>query len=166
MKNLKNNKKGFTLIELLAVIVILAILVAVAIPAVMRYLATSRQETFATNANRAIETVRTDVTFSGISTNVYYPLNEINKLLDKKLATSPYGKSYNENSFVQVTFDNDGNATYSICLTDGNYGINVDENTLDATKVTTGTTSCTQPSNDTGYTSVTVNGDGNKTTTN
>ena len=36
MKKLINNKKGFTLIELLAVIVILAILVMVAIPAVTK----------------------------------------------------------------------------------------------------------------------------------
>ena len=42
MKKLLNNKKGFTLIELLAVIVILAILVMVAIPAVTKYLNSAR----------------------------------------------------------------------------------------------------------------------------
>ena len=36
----KLNKKGFTLIELLAVVVILAILVTVSVPAVVKYLGT------------------------------------------------------------------------------------------------------------------------------
>ncbi len=160
MKNLKNNKKGFTLIELLAVIVILAILVAVAIPAVMRYLATSREDTFRTNASRAIETIRTDVTFSGINESVYYPLSEINGLLDKKLVTSPYGNKFGNDSYVKVTISG-GTTTYSVCLTDGTYGISADENTLATAEVSNTTKSCTTP---TDAKEVTVSTTGGKTT--
>ena len=83
MRKLKNNK-GFTLIELLAVILILAILVAVAVPAVTRYLNTARQGTYASNANAALSVVRNDVIAKGITTKKPYTLTEINALLDKK----------------------------------------------------------------------------------
>lgn len=124
MKNLKNNKKGFTLIELLAVIVILAILVAVAVPAVMRYLASSRKDTFASNANQAISAVRNDVAFSGPNAEtIYYKLDEINNLLDKKLNTSPYGGTFTKDSYVMAKKDAGGVYSYSICLEDGDKNV-------------------------------------------
>ena len=121
MRKLKNNK-GFTLIELLAVIVILAILVAVAVPAVTRYLDTARKGTFASNANAAISAVRNDVIAKGVTTTTVYNLAAINGLLDKQLKDSPYGKPYTANSYIKVTFattgTNAGTPTYSICLVD------------------------------------------------
>ena len=114
MKKLKNNK-GFTLIELLAVIVILAILVAVAVPAVTRYLNTARKGTFASNAQAAISVVRNDVISNNITSNTQYDLNKINSMLEKQLKKSPYGTAYN--GFVDVKFTN-GAATYYICLLD------------------------------------------------
>lgn len=165
MKKLKNNKKGFTLIELLAVIVILAILVAVAVPTVMRYLASSRQDTFATNAERAIETVRTDVAFSGINVSVIYTLEDINKILDKKLTTSPYGNEYNANSYVAVEIIG-AETKYSVCLTDGTYGISAKEDEIESGSVTTSTKTCTAPATDggnTAYKQVTPADDGGKT---
>ena len=64
----KLNKKGFTLIELLAVIVILAILIAVAVPAITRYLAEARKGTFVDNAQAAITAVRDEEIISSIGT--------------------------------------------------------------------------------------------------
>ena len=90
MKKILKNKKGFTLIELLAVIVILAILVMVAIPAVTRYLNSARQGTFADNALAAISAVRNDMITKGYSEHTY-PITEINDLLEKKLNTSSFG---------------------------------------------------------------------------
>ena len=121
---MKKNKKGFTLIELLAVIVILAILVAVAIPAITRYLNTARKGTYATNAQAAISALRNDIITQGITVDSYYTIENVNKLMDKKLETSPYGIAYDQkNSYVKVVFNN-GNAEYSICLTDGTNGFN------------------------------------------
>ncbi len=118
----KLNKKGFTLIELLAVIVILAILVAVAVPAVTRYLGTARKTTYVLNASGAIEAVREELQTKGYTADVYYALDDINVLLDKKLVKSSYGLPYTKDSYVAVRFDEEGIATYSICLTDGSNG--------------------------------------------
>ena len=116
MKKLLNNKKGFTLIELLAVIVILAILVMVAIPAVTKYLNAARQGTFADNAKSAISAVRNDVIIKG-NQNDTYTLEKINGLLEKKLNTSPWGAKYAATSCVKVVTTND-KTEYSMCLID------------------------------------------------
>ena len=168
----KLNKKGFTLIELLAVIVILAILVAVAVPAVTRYLTTARKGTYADNAQSAISAVRNDVISQfGAAGNRTYYLNGacikdsvktsdttksacdtaggtwqevINDLLEKKLKKSPYGNDYDSNSYIQVTVQTDGSYKYHICLTDGTQGIDADEDAISDSSVQA-LTSCTTP---------------------
>ncbi len=116
----KLNKKGFTLIELLAVIIILAILIAVAVPAVTRYLDGARKDTFVTNAKAAIQAVSDDRTINGMqgsATDDTYTLETINnKLLDTKLVDSPYGSPYAESSYVKYDADS---GKYYICLVDG-----------------------------------------------
>ena len=120
------NKKGFTLIELLAVIVILALLVAVAIPAVTKYLNTSRKGVFADNASVAISAVRNQTIIDGAS-KLEYNLDDINKLLEKELKNSPWGKAYTEAKvIVTPTTDNTTKITtydYKIFLTDGTHCI-------------------------------------------
>lgn len=56
------NKKGFTLVELLAVIVILAILLAIAIPKVTQYITKSRKDSYVTTVKDFIDAVRKDTT--------------------------------------------------------------------------------------------------------
>ena len=114
----KLNNKGFTLIELLAVIVILAILVAVAVPAVTRYLSQAQKGTFSINAHSAIDAVKLEVYLNGQTVNKKYKLDEINPLMEKKLIQSPYSRAYDESSYVELSFDASGNATYSVCLID------------------------------------------------
>ena len=125
----KLNKKGFTLIELLAVIVILALLVAVAIPAVTKYLNTSRKGVFADNAAAAISAVRNESIFEGnIPTDgKVYTINktnddgtivdgDVNKFLEKQLKKSPYNRNYSGTVTVKIVNDA---FEYSIFLTDG-----------------------------------------------
>lgn len=122
----KLNKKGFTLIELLAVIIILALLIAIAVPAVTRYLDTAKESTFAINANYAIKAVKDYVTIEGMNgDNTLIDKNgnitiEVlnNNLLDRKLEESPYGNSYDKSSYVHVGTNLDGDYVYSICLLD------------------------------------------------
>ena len=114
----KLNNKGFTLIELLAVIVILAILVAIAVPATTRYLAQAQKTTFSANAHAAIDAVKNDAYFSGQTVSKIYHLEEINALMDVKLNQSPYSREYDGSSYVELSIDASGNAIYSICLID------------------------------------------------
>lgn len=110
-----NNKKGFTLIELLAVIVIMAVLMITAIPAITTAIARSRRDTFATNAKKIIDAVRTGMVDNEfVSTNsgdgnicqlpgpgqyVEVQLvkgndNSIEKLLERGGSSSSFGKNY------------------------------------------------------------------------
>lgn len=137
----KLNKKGFTLIELLAVVVILAILVTVSVPAVVKYLGTARRETYATNALRAIDAAKNDYVNKGYTGVKYYTLDDtdhdaterncdsriyLNDLLDKKLNNSPYGEKLvtgSTGSYVKAesTYDaatRQTTTTFSICLVD------------------------------------------------
>lgn len=137
----KLNKKGFTLIELLAVVVILAILVTVSVPAVVKYLGTARRETYATNALRAIDAAKNDYVNKGYTGVKYYTLDKtdhdaterncdsriyLNDLLDKKLNNSPYGEKLvtgSTGSYVKAesTYDDvtrQTTTTFSICLVD------------------------------------------------
>ena len=56
------NKRGFTLIELLAVIVILGVLLAIAIPKVSQYISGSRKKSFIDAGQLFINSVREDIT--------------------------------------------------------------------------------------------------------
>lgn len=146
MKKLLNNKKGFTLIELLAVIVILAILVMVAIPAVTKYLETSRKSTFIDNARAAVEAVRQDYVINGGAK--MRDKAAIDSLLEKKLIRSPYGNQYTS-ACVKINDDNSSDnmtqaksVTYSICLSDGSHYVDADENSLVVTDKADYTCTC------------------------
>lgn len=58
MKTYKIDKRGFTLIELLAVIVVLAIVMVIAVQAVLPQLETARRNSFAIEANGAIDSAQ------------------------------------------------------------------------------------------------------------
>ena len=58
----RSKKNGFTLIELLAVIVILAILLAIAVPVVSRYITNSRRESYISAVKQFTDAVRKEIT--------------------------------------------------------------------------------------------------------
>lgn len=140
-----NNKKGFTLIELLAVIVILAILVAAAVPAISSYLETARNKSFANDAKTVMKAVKSEVmraeaageTWAALADNEV-SLAEMNEVLDTKLNKSPFGNAYLATSKIVVP----ASGEYTIYLSDGSYQIGtsaapINETTLASTSAPT-----------------------------
>jgi len=102
----KMNKKGFTLIELLAVIVILGLLMAIAIPSVTRYITQSRKKTLVNTISNYIQAVTTDVnnmdyTFTGANTIYAVPISCI---AVERGGSNPFGTwtDFNNSSWAYV----------------------------------------------------------------
>lgn len=102
------NKKGFTLIELLAVIVILGLLMAIAIPSVTRYITQSRKKTMISTignySNSAISEVN-DMGYGSLSNgnNMYYIPIECISL--EKGGKDPFGEW--KEAYVVVNYRSD-----------------------------------------------------------
>ena len=161
-KKIKNmNKKGFTLIELLAVIVILAVLMMTAIPAVTQAIARSRRDTFATNAKKFIDAVRTDLfdgdlfVKSGVQetssicqapTNGSYvavPITSV--ILERGGKTSSFGKNYKSGYVIVANTQTDSTKTdkftyYFVGIDTGKNGVEnyIEENNLNRSSVKAG----------------------------
>ena len=134
------NKKAFTLIELLTSIIILSILVLTIIPSVSSYMKTARQKSYVSDATIATNAVKSNAISKRLSPNkiYYYQLEAINSLLSNKLFKSSNNKEYSASSYVKVEVDTNYNATFTVCLSDGenkleenlnNIGIQVIEET-------------------------------------
>lgn len=157
------NKKGFTLVELLSVIVILGILATMAIMGVTKQVEKSRRKAMVEDAQTVVEAVREDIVSARVKPTIasdevsIYDFEAINKLLDNKLAESPYGSQY---KYVSVALQKpilieDGKKVKDtstaksyvlyVCLIDesGNGFDYKNSNTINDTDVTNGiTTSC------------------------
>lgn len=126
----KINKKGFTLIELLAVIVILAVLILFAMPAVMNLMERSRRNAFKDEAMAIlndVETAYADKDMNG-ETKYYLEGGKRVKYLCMTLQDL-YSQGYNKKNFdkagykgiVEVIITPTGAPVYGINITTGTY---------------------------------------------
>lgn len=122
MKKILKNNKGFTLVELLAVIVVLAVIILVAMPAVMSSMEKARKNAFSVEANEVIRIAQTAYAdalmanmVSGNTVCIDYDYLK-NGFIDKN-DTSYQGS-------IKISVDpTTGTASYTLWLSNKNYSI-------------------------------------------
>lgn len=126
------NKKGFTLIELLAVIVILAILLGIAIPAVSQYINSSRKSGFVDNVKMFVDAARN----ASVSLEFDFPsdaghvtvitFEQLKDHIEKNRDKSSYGGKWTSNSFVVIAQEGTNERpkyVYYVAANDGKYSL-------------------------------------------
>ncbi len=125
------NKKGFTLIELLAVIVILGLLMAIAIPSVTKYITQSRKKTVTSTIGNYIGALVNDVndlSYTFTETNTVYAV-PIECIALERGGTNPFGHWLHANdaywAYVLVQYDDETSSyTYGYTFKDSaGYGL-------------------------------------------
>ena len=131
MKARIKNKKGFTLIELLAVIVILGLLMAIAIPSVTKYITQSRKKTVTTTIGNYISALTNqvnDMEYIFTATNTVYAV-PIECIALERGGTNPLGEwmqaSNSYWAYVLVQYDDTTSSyTYGFTFKDSaGYGL-------------------------------------------
>ena len=128
---MKNKRKGFTLIELLAVIVVLGLLMAIAIPSVTKYITQSRKKTVTSTIGNYIGALVNDVndlTYTFTETNTVYAV-PIDCIALERGGTNPFGAWHQASNaywaYVLVQYDdNTSSYTYGYTFKDSaGYGL-------------------------------------------
>ena len=131
IKKSKNKKMGFTLIELLAVIVILGLLMAIAIPSVTKYITQSRKKTVSTTVGNYISALTNqvnDMEYTFTAANTVYAV-PIECIALERGGTNPFGKWHQANNaywaYVLVQYDDvTSSYTYGFTFKDSaGYGL-------------------------------------------
>ena len=130
------NRKGFTLIELLAVIVILGVLLAIAIPSVAKYINSAKKSTYVDNVQSYVKAARQEVLINNSPYGLPVNKNEATVISFAKLAsaldnggkTSSYGGAFvADNSFIVIVNENTAEEPqyvyYIAAVDDKGYGI-------------------------------------------
>ncbi|UNL84359.1 type IV pilin protein [Priestia koreensis] len=109
-KKVLKNQKGLTLIELLAVVVILGIIAAIAIPSIGNIIQKSKEDAVKSDAMQVISAAKTYVSANGIPEGTT-PAGTMTDVVLKKYVDDV---SLDAGYSVQVVTDTDGAATYKL----------------------------------------------------
>lgn len=109
LRKMLKSEKGFTLVELLAVIVILGIIAAIAVPAIGKVIDNSKKDAHIANAKMIYEAARLyDVSEdfqTTRSTNITLSTLQSKGYIDEGL-DAPSGQGYDGTSYVNLTSEN------------------------------------------------------------
>ena len=145
MKELLKNRKGFTLVELLAVIVVLAIIILIALPAVLNSMEKARRNSFAIEANEFVKAAETAYSMAALNglpagkqintaaqgeTPVYISRYCVNF---KDLKTGGYIKKDDPSygGIVLLDIDESGEATATVTLTNNSHSVSEIKGTVE-----------------------------------
>ncbi len=139
---LKNSKKkGFTLVELLAVIVILAIILAIAVPSISTMMTNARKSAFEDNVKLIIKGIDYKVleaTAAGTSKPATHATNNVVDTLDDYGANPTDYTTFILTNLTPVTVTLTGatNGKFGACTVTGATLSNVDQTGTDAGSIT------------------------------
>ena len=139
------SQKGFTLIELLAVIVILGVILAIAIPSVAKYINNAKKSTYIINVKEYVDAAKKEFNLTG--SDYLFPVNpneatvitfkELENALENGGKKSSYGGEFEEKlSYVVIvnigTAEVPKYAYYVTALDSKGYGIGTTEGEVKA----------------------------------
>ncbi len=116
MKKMLKNRNGFTLIELLAVIVILGVIMAIAVPAVSGYITKSKKDAWANSARQYIRDAQNKANASIFELPIYQNdatvINVVKRVeLETGKMKSGYGYDYSESKTYIVIVQTEADQT-------------------------------------------------------